>query len=397
MPVPLDSVAAARGTQWTGTLTADRRAADCRPTGRASSATSSRARSGSCSRDPAGRRAGGDGSGTTRPSTTWSPMRSPAPRRRRWRTRPPTATPTAEKGIALESEGTYTRSGTRQQGEQELQMTASGQAQGEPPDRDGRRPVSAKGSEAGEMTISVPAVGQTVPGQAVEHLQHHGRVARRPLAVRDAAARHRLASSFLPRLFLGLAARGLAAAALVPHALAVRDRVHATGGADAGRAPARARGPAPRIPARFRSTPSVRRSSRRCSPRRTRGSGSTAASTGSRCGRRWAIGAGGFDWSRRRDRAELRRAVSGASERRAGDAGRQHDHPAARQESLSLPLAESAAQAQGGGHRLPAGARARQGPDPRALSQRGGAGSRGVGRGGGEPAVLPDRRPTGSR
>ncbi len=65
--------------------------------------------------------------------------------------------------IALESTGTYTRSGARMQADQELQMTAKG-------DRRGMHRISldgvllsAEGSDAGEMTISVPALGQTVP------------------------------------------------------------------------------------------------------------------------------------------------------------------------------------------------------------------------------------------
>jgi hypothetical protein len=65
--------------------------------------------------------------------------------------------------IALESSGTYTRSGTRMQADQEMQMTASGQRRGV--HRIGLDGIllGAEGSDAGEMTISVPAVGQTVP------------------------------------------------------------------------------------------------------------------------------------------------------------------------------------------------------------------------------------------
>jgi hypothetical protein len=67
------------------------------------------------------------------------------------------------KALALESTGTYTRSGMRLQGEQELQMTASGTRQGTHRLSLEGALVSAQGSEAGDMTISVPAVGQTVP------------------------------------------------------------------------------------------------------------------------------------------------------------------------------------------------------------------------------------------
>ena len=69
----------------------------------------------------------------------------------------------SDKTIALESEGSYTRAGTRLQGEQELQMTASGQRKGIHEIAIEGTLLSATGSEAGEMTISVPSVGQTVP------------------------------------------------------------------------------------------------------------------------------------------------------------------------------------------------------------------------------------------
>ena len=118
---------------------------------------------------------------------------------------------------------------------------------------------------------------------------------------------------------------------------------------------------------------------------------------------RLARGAEGAGLSARRVRLGLgagpRRSCGGRwdSVRPAGGAPRgEHDHPAARQESLSLAVAQSAPEAQGGGDGLPAGARAGQAADPRALSQRRGAGRRGLGGGGGEPAVLPDVGPAGS-
>ena len=63
-----------------------------------------------------------------------------------------------------------------------------------------------------------------------------------------------------------------------------------------------------------------------------------------------------------------------------GGARGQHDHPAGGEEPLPLAVAESAPEAEGGGDGLSAGARARQGADPRALSQhrRAGAGIWGV-------------------
>jgi hypothetical protein len=69
----------------------------------------------------------------------------------------------SREAIALESSGTYTRSGTRMQADQEMKITASGNRKGI--HRIGLDGVllGAEGSDAGEMTISVPAVGQTVP------------------------------------------------------------------------------------------------------------------------------------------------------------------------------------------------------------------------------------------
>jgi hypothetical protein len=69
----------------------------------------------------------------------------------------------SDKGIELVSEGTYTRSGTRKQAEQELEMTASGSRKATHRISQEGTLVSANGSDAGDMTISVPAVGQTVP------------------------------------------------------------------------------------------------------------------------------------------------------------------------------------------------------------------------------------------
>ena len=71
--------------------------------------------------------------------------------------------PRQQKAIGLESSGTYSRSGTRVQNDQELQMTATGTVKEvHHLGLDGAL-VSAQGTDSGEMTISVPALGQTVP------------------------------------------------------------------------------------------------------------------------------------------------------------------------------------------------------------------------------------------
>ena len=65
--------------------------------------------------------------------------------------------------IPLETSTRYSRSGKRVQGDQELEMTASGTRSGVHRLSVDGVLVSAQGTDTGEMTISVPAVGQTVP------------------------------------------------------------------------------------------------------------------------------------------------------------------------------------------------------------------------------------------
>lgn len=65
--------------------------------------------------------------------------------------------------IPLETTSKYSRSGKRVQGEQELEMTATGTRSGvHRLGLDGVI-VAAQGNDTGEMTISVPALGQSVP------------------------------------------------------------------------------------------------------------------------------------------------------------------------------------------------------------------------------------------
>jgi hypothetical protein len=74
-----------------------------------------------------------------------------------------TDAPGTKKAITLLSTGTYDRTGTRNQAEQELQMQATGTREGSHQlGLDGVL-ISAHGHDAGDMTITVPSVGQTVP------------------------------------------------------------------------------------------------------------------------------------------------------------------------------------------------------------------------------------------
>ena len=163
-PVAPDSVAGARGTVWTGTVT-DR--------GQLSQLSSNRS---STLSDELGSRIpllfpvlppGGVREGMEWTDTTQRKVVADAFPVTQTAILTYRATDTTElrsrKAIALESSGTYSRSGTRVQGDQELQMTATGNLKEvHNLGLDGAL-VSAEGTESGDMTISVPALGQTVP------------------------------------------------------------------------------------------------------------------------------------------------------------------------------------------------------------------------------------------
>jgi hypothetical protein len=71
--------------------------------------------------------------------------------------------PRSRQALKLESKGSYQRSGKGTQYNQQMEMTASGsRATVYYVNPDGTL-ASARGSDSGEMTITVPAVGQTVP------------------------------------------------------------------------------------------------------------------------------------------------------------------------------------------------------------------------------------------
>ena len=65
--------------------------------------------------------------------------------------------------IPLETSSKYSRTGKRVQGEQELEMTATGTRSGVHRLSVEGVLISAEGTDTGDMTISVPSVGQTVP------------------------------------------------------------------------------------------------------------------------------------------------------------------------------------------------------------------------------------------
>jgi len=163
-PASPDSLAAARGTRWSGSLS---------PTGGLSALTPDR--TGTLPDELTGRLrllfpalpAGGVREGMEWTDTTEYKLTADAfPGSERamitYRAAPGDA-PGMRKGILLESSGSYERTGTRAQADQELQMASKGTRRGSHQlGLDGVL-VSAQGNEAADMTITVPTVGQTVP------------------------------------------------------------------------------------------------------------------------------------------------------------------------------------------------------------------------------------------
>ena len=164
VPVPLDSAAAVRGTQWTATLTPagalQRLEANRKSLLGDELASTLRLL---LPRIPQGGvREGMEWSDTTKYDLVADAFSGSETATMAYRAEPAEAG-SERKAIELESSGTYQRSGTRLQGEQELQMTASGTRKASHRIAIEGTVLSAQGSETGDMTISVPALGQTVP------------------------------------------------------------------------------------------------------------------------------------------------------------------------------------------------------------------------------------------
>jgi hypothetical protein len=164
VPTVLDSIIPARGTRWTGTLT---------PSGELSALKADRSSTlgdqiGSSLRSlfPA-LPSGGAQPGMEWTDTTEVPIRADAfdaVERSLTRYRSSESDdPRARNALKLESSGTYQRSGKGTQYDQQLEMTASGRRSAVHVLGTDGMLVTAQGSDAGDMTITVPAVGQTVP------------------------------------------------------------------------------------------------------------------------------------------------------------------------------------------------------------------------------------------
>jgi hypothetical protein len=164
LPAVPDSVLPVRGTRWTATLT---------PAGELSALKADRSstlgdqvgsnlRSLSPTLPPGGVRPGMEWTDTTevpiradafdaveRSLTRYRSMDSDDPRVRN--------------ALKLESNGSFQRSGKGTQYDQQLEMTASGSRSAVHYLNSDGTVASARGSDSGDMTITVPAVGQTVP------------------------------------------------------------------------------------------------------------------------------------------------------------------------------------------------------------------------------------------
>jgi hypothetical protein len=164
MPVPADSVTAALGTTWSGTLSGVGTLSELKPD-----------RSGTLTDELAGYLRylfpalpeGGVREGMQWTDSTSYPLVSDAFTGSEEAITVYRASGKEEisgrDAIPLETSSKYRRSGKRLQGDQELEMTASGTRSGVHRLAVEGVLVSAQGTDTGEMTISVPAVGQTVP------------------------------------------------------------------------------------------------------------------------------------------------------------------------------------------------------------------------------------------
>ncbi len=163
-PASPDSLAAARGTRWTGSLSSAGGLSALAPdrTGTLPDELTGRLRLLFPALPAGGVREGMEWTDTTQYRLTADAFPGSERAVITYRAAPGEA-PGARKAINLESAGSYDRTGTRLQADQELQMAAKGTRRGSHRlGLDGIL-ISAQGNEVGDMTITVPTVGQTVP------------------------------------------------------------------------------------------------------------------------------------------------------------------------------------------------------------------------------------------
>jgi hypothetical protein len=164
VPAVPDSILPARGTRWTATLTPEGRLSALRAdrSSTIGDQIGSNLRSLFPALPPGGARIGMEWTDTTevpiradafdateRSLTTYRALESDDSRVR--------------KAIKLESNSSYQRTGKGTQYDQKLEMTASGMRTAVHYLSSDGTLVSARGNDSGEMTITVPELGQTVP------------------------------------------------------------------------------------------------------------------------------------------------------------------------------------------------------------------------------------------
>jgi hypothetical protein len=164
LPAAPDSILPARGTRWTGTLTPDGKLSALRAdrSSTLGDQVGSNLRSLFPALPPDGLRPGMEWTDSTevpiradafdateRSLTNFRSTESDDPR--------------AKKAIKLESNGSYQRTGKGTQYDQKLEMTASGMRTSVYYLNSDATLALAHGTDTGDMTITVPAVGQTVP------------------------------------------------------------------------------------------------------------------------------------------------------------------------------------------------------------------------------------------
>lgn len=164
VPAVLDSIIPARGTRWTATVTADGELSALKAD--RSSSLGDQIGSNLRSLFPA-LPPGGALSGIEWTDTTEVPIRADAfdavERSFTQYRAVDSDEPRAKKALKLESKGTYQRSGKGTQYDQQLEMSASGSRSAVHYLNPDGTLFSARGSDSGDMTITIPSVGQTVP------------------------------------------------------------------------------------------------------------------------------------------------------------------------------------------------------------------------------------------
>jgi hypothetical protein len=164
VPAVPDSILPARGTRWTGTLTPDGELSALK----ADRSTTLGDQIGSTLRSlfPAlpqdGVRAGMEWTDTSEVPIRADAFNAVERSLTQYRSTD-SDDPRAKQALRLESRGTFQRSGKGTQYDQQLEMTATGRRSAVHYLNPDGTLFSARGSDSGDMTITVPAVGQTVP------------------------------------------------------------------------------------------------------------------------------------------------------------------------------------------------------------------------------------------